>query len=341
MDFDQRLQNRSFSTVRTIVTTDREGFDCCVTVAKVAWHLSATGKPRLSYRHVRPLPEWNGGTMRFSDDFAPEKPGTDVGLVGTAYPVLAKGSKTNAAFAWLQVGLLRKVIQIFGPRHYRSDFSISEPGPLGPTPLIYDLAFGGRENDGTYCKENPVGRGFSKDKPEGRPAPQLEPVNETLRDSVQALPAQATFGPIPESWSPRADRTGTRDHEWHRERYPVQPLDFDPHHYNWSVPGLYSKEPLRGDEPIEVSGVLQEGPWRFKLPLYPMRFEVDMDGETLAPPTHLDGIMIDADERIVELTYRAKTRLPMKWERLKAIRALATASMPDEYLNPEPWPRAS
>ena len=76
MDFDQRLQNRSFSTVRTIVITDREGFDCCVTVAKIAWHLNAAGRIRLTYRPVRPLPEWDVGTIRFPDDLVPERPGT-------------------------------------------------------------------------------------------------------------------------------------------------------------------------------------------------------------------------------------------------------------------------
>ena len=184
-----------------------------------------------------------------------------------------------------------------------------------------------------------MGRGFARDKPEGKPAACLEPVNEMLRDAPRALAAHATFGPIPENWAPRCNRMGTRDEAWRKERCPVPPTDFDLHHHNWSVPGLYSKEPLLGDEPIEVAGVLPEGVWRFKLPRYPMRFEVDMDGQTLAPPTHLDGLLIDADERVVELTYRAKTRLPMKWERLQEIRAIAMSSVPEEYLNPEPWPR--
>ncbi len=340
MDFDKRLQNRSFATVRTMVITDHEGFDCCVTIAKIAWHLNAAGKARLAYRPVRASPEWDAGVLRHSDDFQPEKPGTDIGLIGTAFPVQPKGSKTNAAFAWLQVGTIKKVIQIFGPRHYRSDFSISAPGPLVPTPLSYALAYGGRADDGSYCEENPVGRGFSRHAIEGSPAPQLEPVQEMLGNQPRVHAAHATFGPIPEQWSPRLERRGTRDDAWLRERHPLLPLDFNTRYYNWSAPGLHSAEPLRGDEPIEVGGVLPEGAWRFKLPLYPMRFEVDMDGKTLVPPTHLDGLMIDSDERIVEVTYRAKTRLPLKWERLNGIRAIAEVAMDDEYLNPDPWPRA-
>jgi len=346
MDFDQRLTNRSFATVRTFVTMDSRGFDVCLTVAKIAFALSSTGKARLSYRPVRPTTEWDPagmGTLRFPDDCQDEKPGTDIGLVGTAYPVMTRESKSkNSAFAWLQVGKLRKVIQIFGPRHYGADVGISEPGPLGPTPLVYELAYGGTELDGACCEENPLGRGFAHNKLSlnGKPAPQLEPVNEMLGNAPKDHAAHATFGPIPEHWEPRRRRGGTHDAQWLSERYPVEPIDLDPCFHNWSTPGLHSKEPLLGDEPIEVAGVIPEGVWRFKLPSYPMRFEVDLDGTTLAPPTHLDGIMIDADERVVELTYRVTTKLPMKWERLKAIRAIATVKMPDELLVNEPWPKA-
>lgn len=345
MDFDQVLENRSFATVRTFVTMDRDGFDVCLTVAKIAWRISSTGQVRLGYRPVRASAQWDNGTLRFPDDCQDEKPGTDIGLIGVAHPAVSRESRSkNSAFAWVQVGKIRKVIQIFGPRLYGADLSISEPGPLGPTPLIYELAYGGRELDGTACDENPVGIGFHRNKLalNGKPAPQLEPVNEMLYGTAQKSPlAHGTFGPVPEHWQPRLQHNGTRDSEWLRERYPVKPLDFDPHYNNWSTPGLYSKEPLAGDEPIEVAGVIPEGVWRFKLPLYPMRFEVDLDGTTLGPPTHLDGLLIDADERVVELTWRATTRLPMKWERLTAIRAIAMSKMSNEYLVDEPWPKAS
>jgi hypothetical protein len=335
VDFDARLQNRSFATVRTVVMTDHEGFDCCMTIAKVAWRVDLSGAARLTYRAVRVSHEWDGGVLLYCDDMQPEKPGTDLGLIGTAHPVAPKGSKSNAAFAWLQVGTIKKVVQIYGPRHFRSDGSVSPPGPLVPTPLTYAQCFGGRAEDGTFCDENPIGRGFDRVALEGKPAPSLEPVYDPLSTQPRAHAAHGCFGPIPDGWAPRVNRRGTRDEVWLRERYPLQPVDFDTHFYNWSAPGLHAPTPLRGDEPIEVGGVLAEGPWRFKLPLYPMRFEVDLDGQTLAPPTHLDGVMIDADTRVVELTYRAKTRLPLKWERLAAIRAIAEVPMDDRYLDPD------
>jgi hypothetical protein len=96
-----------------------------------------------------------------------------------------------------------------------------------------------------------------------------------------------------------------------------------------------------GDEPIEVGGVLPEGTWRFKLPRYPIFFESVLDDQVRLHPTHLDGLLIDADERTVELTYRASIILPMKWDRLQAIRSFATVSLAPEMLTDEPWPKAS
>jgi hypothetical protein len=343
MDFDQVLENRSFAAVRTFTTMDKEGYDVCLTVAKIAFALSSTGQARLTQRPVRASDIWDFGTLRFPDDLQPEKPGTDIGLIGTAHGSTRESRSKNSAFAWLQVGKLRKVIQIFGPRHYRSDLSISEPGPLGPTPLKYELAYGGRELDGSYCEQNPVGVGYTINKAamNGKPAPQLEPVYDVLSNAPKEHPSHATFGPIAAHWAPRCNRMGTRDMEYLRDRFPVEPVDFDPCFWNWSTPGLYSKEPLAGDEPVEVAGVLPEGVWRFKIPHYPMRFEVVLDDTLLGPPTHLDGLLIDADERVIELTYRVTTRLPLKWERLTAIRAIAMTKLPKEMFVDEPWPRAS
>jgi hypothetical protein len=134
---------------------------------------------------------------------------------------------------------------------------------------------------------------------------------------------------------------GTCDAAWAEERGPIRPLDFDLLHHSWAAPGLHAKTPLRGDEPIEVGGVLPEGTWRFKLPLYPIFFESVLDDQVRNHPTHLDGLLIDADERVVELTYRTSIVLPMKWERLQEIRSSGPTSLDRAMLTDEPWPKAS
>jgi hypothetical protein len=347
MDFDQRLDNRSYATVRTHVLTDRHGFDVCTAIAKVAFRLNAQGESRIGFRPVRISPVADQGALHFPCDLVEEKVGTDIGLVGTAHPTLTREVKEkNRAVAWLQVGTVRKVIQIGGPCVYKNaltSVTTTDIGPIGPTPLRYDLAYGGFDAQGNRCGENPIGRGFAKDKTSliGHPAPQLEPVYDPLRPEERSHPSHATFAPIWDNWEPRRSRMGTCDAAWAEERGPVRPLDFDLMHNSWAAPGLHCHTPLRGDEAIEVGGVLPEGTWRFKLPLYPIFFESVLDDQVRTHPTHLDGLLIDADERVVELTYRASIVLPMKWERLQEIRSLGPASLDRAMLTDEPWPKAS
>jgi hypothetical protein len=347
MDFNQRLENRSYATVQCHLLTDRLGYDVCTVIAKLAFRLSAQGEARLGFRPVRISSVGEQGSLRFPSDLVEEKTGTDIGLVGTAYPALTREAKEkNRSLAWLQVGTVRKIVQIGGPAVYKNaltGITTTDVGPLGPTPLRYDLCFGGKDHESNLCPENHIGRGFGRDKVYhvGHPAPQLEPIYDPLRPEEKSHPAHACFAPIWENWEPRQSRKGTCDKAWEEERLPIRPLDFQVAHHSWAAPGLHSKTPLLGDEPIEVGGVLPEGTWRFKLPRYPIFFESVLDDQVRSHPTHLDGLLIDADERTVELTYRASIILPMKWDRLQAIRSFATVSLAPEMLTDEPWPKAS
>lgn len=64
----------------------------------------------------------------------------------------------------------------------------------------------------------------------------------------------------------------------------------------------------------EIGGVLPSGrTWRFQLPLYRPTFifkRHDVE-EEMRPKTHLDTVMIEADQGIVELTWRASVRMPI------------------------------
>lgn len=112
----------------------------------------------------------------------------------------------------------------------------------------------------------------------------------------------------------------------------MRPRDFNPLHHCWSVPELYSPTPLLGDEPIEVSGALPEGLWRFRLPRYAVTFGSVVDGRTTAHPTHLSSLLIDTETRAVELCWRASIRLPRKWERISKIIVLGEGKLPEEVI---------
>lgn len=75
--------------------------------------------------------------------------------------------------------------------------------------------------------------------------------------------------------------------------------------------------PLVGDEPVEVLGATPEGALRFRLPRYAPVFHSTVRGGTFAHETHMDTLLIDADERRVELVWRVSVRLPRKSEHLE------------------------
>jgi hypothetical protein len=100
---------------------------------------------------------------------------------------------------------------------------------------------------------------------------------------------------------------------------PLLPADFDVRYHICVPPDQWSEVPLRGDEPFEISGATEEGIWRFQLPRVVLGFSSFMDGKRTEHRTHLDTVLIDADARRVELTWRAAIPLPRKYEMLERV----------------------
>ena len=337
MDFDSLVENISWASFAGDTMLDRRGRDVAVVVAKVAYRVSFQGDVRHILAPVRrtDVRDEAGGVWFPADLTADEKPGTDVGLVGTAAPPPRASGRTQS-YAWLSVGHLRKVISVFGPRTYTKGWRgvvPSEPAPLvDPVPLRYDFAFGGIDLVTSASEpHNPLGIGFSSNPARliGKPAPPLEPAPA---DGPPPHPSHATFSPIPAHWEPRRSLIGTHDEAWSKNRAPVRPKDFNPRHHAWSVPGLHSATPLVGDEQIEVGGVLPEGLWRFRLPTYAVRFESVVAGQTASHETHLDSLHIDAETRAVELSWRTSIALPTKWELVERIRVLGVGRLSEDVI---------
>jgi hypothetical protein len=343
VDFDARCENVSWASVRCDHTLDRRGHDVALVVAKIAYHVDTIGNATVTFRPVRFGAAADGhGGLKFPGELVDEKPGTDVALVGTAHP--PRGRPVDRALAWVQAGLLRKVITVYGPRRYvatASGYAPGPPGPLEPTPLRFDHCYGGHEHSGrVYEAEpyNPVGRGFAIDPRSllGLDAPCLEPAAAFRGDPIAAAHrSHGCFAPIPEHFEPRRKLGGTYDAEWTKKRAPIRPRDFDVAHNSWAMPELRSSAPLPPDTPFEIAGVTPEGMWRFKLPRYAVEFESVIRGERRAHDTHLDSVLIDADEHVVELSFRASIRLPRKWEALERVYVRGVGDMPAEALDSE------
>lgn len=337
MDADRLVHNETLAMVRCVPMEDRHGRDVAVVIVKLTWAVSATGVATLAdpqrgvrLHDVSPAGD-RSASPRYPSDLVEEKPGTDVLLVGTAHPPRgAPCSKMEVALRIEPGGdplgpkPLAKMLEVHGPRLWVQGSRRPVPGPAGtltPTPLVYDLAFGGPDEP-----RNPVGTGAVSDTRSliGQRAPAIEDPRAPI-DSPN--PAPAGFAPIPMHFSPRSERLGTHDASWYRERAPVRPRDFDPRHHSCAPPDQWSEVPLRGDEPIEVVGATPDGVWRFRLPRWAPLVTSSTRGLPVSHSTHLDTLLIDADQRCVELSWRVAVPLPRKTELLESVR-IREASQP-------------
>jgi len=253
------------------------------------------------------------------------KPGTDVVLLGHARP--REGDAPEYVDVTLAMGPLHKTVRAFGLRTWKvSSFGGVSPGPAlpmrEPVPLIYEMAWGGMdlrdERRPLGEPRNYVGRGISARTKElvDQPAALLEYADRPLgigRDTP------AAFNPIHRHWQPRASYAGTYDERWMDVRMPLLPEDFDPRFHVCVPDDQWSETPMRGDEPVRVEGVTPEGEWNFTLPRIAPGFSSVILGKRQEHRTHLDTIVIDADHRRVELTWRAAVPLPRKLEMIDRV----------------------
>lgn len=350
MDFDRICERRVAMATRCLPIDDHLGAELCVIIAKAAYRVSPRGVVTLAEAPIRIAPEGGGprGSARFPGDYVFAKPGTDVILVGTAYP--PAGAAVTAVDVSLRVGssegaaalrptLIEKTVRVHGPRFFYQGIGVV-PGPAArleePVPLTWENAYGGVDDSNprriAVETRNPVGHGFAVDRARliGQPAPPIEDPRAPLGSRA---PAPAGFAPIGPDWEPRVALAGTFDERWERERAPVLPADFDVRHNCVAPPGLWSATPLLGDEAVEVLGATPEGAWRFRLPRYEPSFACVVAGERRELVTHLDTLLIDADAGQVELTWRATIRLPRKAELIERIEVSERVALPDSVFD--------
>lgn len=343
--------------VRCVPMDDRAGHEVLTVIAKMTWSVSPIGAATIArpISPVRIFDVYRAGafaSLVFASDAVEEKPGTDVLLTGTAHPPRGDVTKMNVT---LRVGrhgssagsgagagaagfAVDKTLTVHGPRVWIPGVLGLAPGPsgrLGPTPLVWELAYGGVDATDPERIEteprNPAGTGFLERRKSlaGQPAPVIEDARAPIGSRS---PSPAGFAPLPPHWQPRSGRVGTLDESWKRDRAPLRPLDFDPRHHSSAPDDQWVETPLLGDEPIEVLGATPEGVWRFRLPRYSPVFHSTVRGETFEHQTHLDTLFIDADERRVELVWRARVRLPRKSEHLQKIVIYGSEALPEKVV---------
>jgi hypothetical protein len=136
--------------------------------------------------------------------------------------------------------------------------------------------------------------------------PQIELPGKAVKFPQARIDA-AGFGPLPRWHRERARHAGTYDEKWKRERLPKgwMPEDFDPRFYQAAPPDQICKGYLKGDEPIELEGMTEEGTLSMRLPGFcPVARMVDASGRKETRGLALDTVAIDLDSRQALLTWR-------------------------------------
>jgi hypothetical protein len=324
------------ATVATLPLADKDNRSLLAVIAKWSFEIAANGQ-------VTPLEKddvaidlvdtFHGEDPSKSSILRPsqlfeEKPGTDVVLLGHAHPSPKPATYVDVS---LRVGPIKKTVRAHGLRVWQwSTFGGLTAGPARPVrepiPLVYELAWGGMDMSDPEKPlgepRNYAGRGVTRDPKSlvDRAAAQLEYPDKPIggRSSVPAA-----FNPIHRHWQPRASFAGTYDEAWMNTRMPLLPSDFDPRFNVCVPPDQWSETPLRTDEPFEILGATPESVWRFQLPrIAPGISSIGGKagvGVRVEHRTHLDTILVDADRRRVELTFRASIPLPRKYEMLDRV----------------------
>jgi hypothetical protein len=221
----------------------------------------------------------------------------------------------------VRVGPVEKALRVFGPRVWRAGLTglaLTSPEPFERLDLRWELAYGGADfEEGQRPLEearNPAGRGVARDpkKLAGLPGPQIEDPRDLIK-SHRSHPAPAGVAAIGRHWLPRRSYLGTIDERWMEERMPLLPLDHDPRFNQVATPEMIAPRPLRGGEAVQVLNMNEEGPIGFELPW--LAFSVSSHGAARAPVEHrpvLDTVLLEPNERLVELTWRAIVPLPRR-----------------------------
>lgn len=313
-----QLENDSPFAAKLTMLHDRDGVETVFAIVKGTFVLDASPRVADEQLPITIDAEYHGDPatsgIKRPSDVSLTKPGTDVVLVGSAHA--PNGSMVRVHDVSLSAGPLMKSIRVFGDRAWTggAGYSMTDPEPFTTMPLIWERAFGGRDetDDGAHEEpRNPVGTGFrlpgGREPIEGTRLPNLEDPDEPITSWKQA-PEPACFAPVAAHWEPRRSYAGTYDAQWQQTRAPYLPTDFDERFLAIAPPGLSSATPLQAGDPVVLRGLTPDGLVQFRLPAVRPGVEFVLDGAPNERPAALDTVILEPDEGRFSLVWRAALR---------------------------------
>jgi len=302
-----------------------DGTPLLVLVAKASFELPASGcvarlaQEQLPIQEVDEFESEPGlSPPRLEADTAPYKPRCDIVLTGSAY---AQGrTAARGVEVGLQVGSLRKVLEVWGARQWQRTvmglgaWTLSDAQPFERLALSYALAYGGSHinadkpgnPDGRQVwHANPVGVGFYTrhlQLPADQPAAHTQWPGQHPADPWTPQPS-LSFGPVGRNWQPRLQHAGTFDDGWQQQRFPLLPEDFNPQH--WQLAPLDQQvEALRPGMPVQLWNLTPDGYWSFELPALSPQVRFTRGGRVSARPMRADTLLLEPDGERFSLVWR-------------------------------------
>lgn len=264
---------------------------------------------------------------RVESDYVLRKPHCDVLVTGRAH---APGGEPSREFqVGIQVGPVRKLVRVLGPRRWvqrrgAAEPELTAPEPCLDAPLSYGHAFGGMYGHQAIGSDDParhlahpanlVGRGYARDAfmrlLPGTEAPCLEHPDDPIRSCTQ-LHIPASLGPVARNWAPRLQHAGTYDQHWQDEVFPLLPADFD-ERFNQCAPADQQMPwPVGGEDVALLNLTPGGGVRRFRLPRLALPLVVlprTRDQVALQPV--VDTLLVDTDTMSFDIVWRAS--LPLR-----------------------------
>jgi len=315
------LRNRSPFAAQLLPTLGPDGREHALVVVKGTYKIPPGGKIRIAEEQV-PLTlgdqyygEPHSSSIQYASDIVPAKTGTDVILMGHAYPPKGKAVATKVT---LEAGPLQRSVAVVGDRHWQRSalrgIHWSAPQPFSSMPLVYERAYGG--SDRSHPEQhrwvvdgrNPVGRGLVANH--RRPdlsqvaLPNLENPDDLIQDP-DARPAPFAFSFIAPGWESRRRYAGTYDRKWQESRFPLSPEDFDSRFYNCAPADLISPNYFTGGERIRVTNASPQGDIDFLLPEGEVRSIFYVDGTVTDKRCELDTVVLEPNHQRLQITWRA------------------------------------
>ena len=327
-----QVKNPTSFPATILAMPDPEGIESVLGILKATFTVGKDVRPAEEQVPIITRDVYHGApdqsSIKTPGDLMGMKPGTDVLLLGHAYP--AKGKFAVQADVSLAVGPVRKVIRVFGDRVWESGVfgtRMSSPKPFQAMPLVWERSFGGGDPSATEHKQqavderNPVGRGFrspTRKDIDGLPLPNLEDP-EALIGSLKDRPAPVAFAPVCPHWQPRRSYAGTYDEQWQKKRSPFLPKDFDPRFFQLAPRYLVVPGYLKGGEPVEVRNATPAGQLRFEIPRTRVEMTYRIDGDNHVQHGNLDTVLLEPDLSRVTLLWRSMVQCDKRTLRVREV----------------------